>query len=72
MIGVSLIFAIATAPLLFSDDAVRFPPDWIVPRIAPIVAGRADAVAGGVRLAPPLLRPWMGSTRRRSRDNPTT
>jgi GT2 family glycosyltransferase len=45
--------------LLFSDDDVRFPSDWIERMIAPIAAGRADAVAGGVRLAPHLLRPWM-------------
>lgn len=45
--------------LLFSDDDVRFPADWIGRMCEPILAGRADGVAGGVRLAPHLLRPWM-------------
>lgn len=45
--------------LLFSDDDVRFPADWIERMAEPIVAGRAEAVAGGVRLAPHLIRPWM-------------
>jgi len=30
----------------------------------PIVQGKAEAVAGGVRLAPALLRPWMTPTHR--------
>lgn len=50
--------------LLFSDDDVRFPADWIERLAEPIVSGRADAVAGGVRLAPHLLRPWMNHTHR--------
>ena len=50
--------------ILFSDDDVRFPPDWIERMTAPIAGGRADAVAGGVRLAPHLLRPWMGGRHR--------
>ena len=45
--------------LLFTDDDVRFPADWLENMTEPIVAGRAKAVAGGVRLAPHLLRPWM-------------
>ena len=50
--------------LLFTDDDVRFPEDWLTRMCEPIVAGRADAVAGGVRLAPHLLRPWMNRTHR--------
>ena len=50
--------------LLFTDDDVRFPVDWLEKMGAPIVAGRADAVAGAVRLAPHLLRPWMNRTLR--------
>jgi glycosyltransferase involved in cell wall biosynthesis len=50
--------------LLFSDDDVRFPVDWIEAMCKPIVAGRADATAGGVSLAPHLLRPWMNHTHR--------
>ena len=45
--------------LLFTDDDVLPPRDWIAGMCAPIAAGAADAVAGGVRLAPHLLRPWM-------------
>jgi GT2 family glycosyltransferase len=50
--------------LLFSDDDVRFPVDWVEMMCEPIFAGRADAVAGGVKLAPHLLRPWMNHTHR--------
>jgi glucosyl-dolichyl phosphate glucuronosyltransferase len=50
--------------LLFSDDDVRFPTDWIERISRPIVSDRADAVAGGVRIAPHLLRPWMNHTHR--------
>jgi glycosyltransferase involved in cell wall biosynthesis len=45
--------------LLFSDDDMRFPSDWIEGMCGPIVAGEADAVAGGVRIANHLERPWM-------------
>ncbi len=45
--------------LLFSDDDMRFPPDWIEGMCAPIFAGEADAVAGGVKIAKHLERPWM-------------
>ena len=45
--------------LLFTDDDVRLPADWIARMSAPILAGEADALAGGVRLAPHLERPWM-------------
>lgn len=45
--------------LLFTDDDVRVPHNWIAPMADPIVMGTADAVAGGVVLAPPLRRPWM-------------
>ncbi len=45
--------------ILFLDDDVRPPPQWLPGMCAPILAGRADAVAGGVRLAPHLERPWM-------------
>ena len=43
--------------LLFSDDDIRFPPDWIERMTAPILAGGADAVAGGVVLAPHRVVP---------------
>jgi len=45
--------------LLFTDDDVRLPGNWMSGMIEPIRAGRADAVAGGVELAPHLRRPWQ-------------
>ena len=45
--------------VLFTDDDVRVPTNWISGMIEPIRAGRADAVAGGVELAPHLQRPWQ-------------
>jgi len=44
---------------LFTDDDVRPPKNWISGMCEPIRAGRADAVAGGIKLAPHLHRPWM-------------
>ena len=49
---------------LFTDDDVRPPRDWIAGICDPIASGRADAVAGGIRLAPHLERPWMGPLHR--------
>lgn len=45
--------------LLFTDDDVRVPRDWIARMAAPILEGRADAVAGGVVLATFARRDWM-------------
>jgi glycosyltransferase involved in cell wall biosynthesis len=50
--------------LLFTDDDLRFPAGWLERMAAPILSGAAMAVAGGVRLAPHLLRPWMNRTHR--------
>lgn len=46
--------------LLFTDDDVRPPRNWIQEMCAPIEGGEADAVAGGIKMAPHLRRPWMG------------
>ncbi len=48
--------------LLFTDDDVRVPPNWIEGMSAPHLAGKADITAGGVTLARHLRRPWMGAT----------
>lgn len=45
--------------ILLTDDDVRVPPDWLQAMSSPLLAGRADAVAGGVRLAEHLKRAWM-------------
>ena len=44
---------------LFIDDDLTPSENWIEEMCRPIVQDQADAVAGGVRLAPHLLRPWM-------------
>jgi glucosyl-dolichyl phosphate glucuronosyltransferase len=45
--------------LLFSDDDMRFPREWIEGMCTPIFAGDADAVAGGIRIGKHLERSWM-------------
>ncbi len=50
--------------LLFTDDDVRPPPDWIAGMCGPILRGEADAVAGGVRLAPHLALDWLTAIHR--------
>jgi GT2 family glycosyltransferase len=45
--------------ILFTDDDIRPPLRWIQGMCDPILAGHAEAVAGGVKLAPFLERPWM-------------
>ncbi|WP_214662705.1 glycosyltransferase family 2 protein [Amazonocrinis nigriterrae] len=45
--------------ILFTDDDVRPPHNWIEGMCAPILAGTAEAVAGGVKIAPHLDREWM-------------
>jgi glycosyltransferase involved in cell wall biosynthesis len=45
--------------LVFTDDDVLVPPDWLLSMAQPILNGTADAVAGGIQIAPHLLRPWM-------------
>lgn len=45
--------------LLLTDDDVRPPREWLPTVCGPIASGRAEMVAGGVRLAAHLDRPWM-------------
>ena len=45
--------------ILFTDDDVRVPTHWIEGMCKPILNGTADAVQGGVRVAPHLDRPWL-------------
>ena len=44
---------------LFSDDDLRFPKDWVTGMCGPILMGEADAIVGGIRMAPHLEQPWM-------------
>lgn len=45
--------------ILFTDDDVHLPENWIEGMCEPILTGRSQAVAGGVKIAPHLQRPWM-------------
>jgi glycosyltransferase involved in cell wall biosynthesis len=45
--------------ILFTDDDVRLPANWLAAMCAPILAGEADAVRGKSALHPSLARPWM-------------
>jgi glycosyltransferase involved in cell wall biosynthesis len=45
--------------VLFTDDDVHVPPSWVGDMSRPILEGTADVVAGGIRLAPHLDRPWI-------------
>lgn len=47
---------------VFTDDDVRPPDGWLGRMCGPIMAGEADAVAGGMKLAAHLHRPWMTDT----------
>lgn len=50
--------------LLFTDDDVLVPSTWVAGMCEPILSGSADAVQGGIRVAPHLDRPWLtGSLR---------
>jgi glycosyltransferase involved in cell wall biosynthesis len=45
--------------IIFTDDDVRVPADWIEQMARPILNGDADAVQGGVQPAPHLERDWL-------------
>jgi glycosyltransferase involved in cell wall biosynthesis len=50
--------------LLFTDDDMLLPQNWITGLCRPILTGKADAVAGKIVLAPHLVRPWMSGFHR--------
>jgi glucosyl-dolichyl phosphate glucuronosyltransferase len=50
--------------VMFTDDDVRVPREWISGMCEPILHGHAEIVAGGVRIASHLLRPWMSQMHR--------
>ena len=53
---------IATAAgdfILFCDDDVRPSSTWLAGMCAKLLSGKAEAVAGGITIAPALVRPWM-------------
>jgi glycosyltransferase involved in cell wall biosynthesis len=45
--------------IVFTDDDLRFDPGWLGQLCAPILDGRADAVAGKVEFPKALERGWM-------------
>lgn len=45
--------------LLFTDDDIRVPTNWLVEMCLPIVEGKADAVQGGVTIPSELDRAWL-------------
>jgi glycosyltransferase involved in cell wall biosynthesis len=45
--------------IFLADDDVRLPAEWLTTMSQPLRESRADVVAGGVRIAPHLLRDWM-------------
>ena len=50
--------------IAFLDDDVVPAEDWLGRLCAPLMNGMADAVAGGVRIAPYLIAPWMSAFHR--------
>jgi glycosyltransferase involved in cell wall biosynthesis len=46
---------------LWTDDDIRLPKDWISAMCTPIHLGKADGVAGRIKLAPHLDRDWMSA-----------
>lgn len=50
--------------LLWTDDDMKLPGNWIEAMCQPVASGKAAAVQGGVRLAPEIARPWMESFHR--------
>ena len=45
--------------LLFTDDDVRVPANWVAEMVNPLLRGDGEVVVGGSRLAPHLRREWM-------------
>ena len=45
--------------IIFIDDDVHVSSNWLEQICTPIMLGKADAVAGGVSIAPTLRRNWM-------------
>lgn len=50
--------------IVFTDDDLRYPSDWLEAMSKPMRDGHYDAVTGAMRLAPHLERPWMGPMHR--------
>ena len=45
--------------VVFTDDDLRYPIEWLEEMTTPLLRGEAHAATGAMRLAPHLERPWM-------------
>lgn len=45
--------------LVFTDDDLRFPTNWLTATYSPLWEGKADAVLGGITIASHLKKNWM-------------
>lgn len=45
--------------LVFTDDDVRFPEDWLIEITGPLMSNNADVTVGGCRISDDLNRNWM-------------
>ena len=50
--------------ILFTDDDLRYPADWLEAMSGPLIRREAHIVAGAMRLASHLERAWMGPMHR--------
>ena len=50
--------------IVFTDDDLRYSPEWLEVMTQPLRDSEADAVTGAMRLAPHLERDWMGPMHR--------
>jgi GT2 family glycosyltransferase len=61
--------------ILFTDDDVQVPEDWVEQMLASLVQAPSDAVVGRIELAPDLHRPWLSAKQKwwlaAPDDNPT-
>lgn len=48
--------------LLFTDDDVCVPCNWVTSMVTPLLADQTDAIAGSVQLNPALRCDWMDAT----------
>ena len=50
--------------ILFTDDDIRVPRNWIPAMCEPLLKGEGDVTVGGCRLAPHLERKWLTNAHR--------
>lgn len=50
--------------ILFADDDVVLPEDWVATMAEPLLSGEADVIGAAVVLAPEIVKPWMSDLTR--------